>query len=436
MQINFPRMASMLGTTVLIVTAMLTTSAHAVPSFARQTGQECAACHIGAFGPQLTPFGMRFKLGGYVDSDGKSGKIPLSAMVVADYTKYKDDNGDTTSKTGLAEASVFLAGKLADHLGTFTQVTNNGVSHTTSVDQIDLRYTGTLSIADQDALIGVSVNNNPTVQDPFNTLAQWGFPYDTSERVTGPGIDLLSASSAGRVIGVNAYSLINSNFYAEVGLYNTLSPAVQSRMGEGRYPDPDNSPGVPFQSLGNAPYWRLAYMKDMGSMAWNAGIQGFSGTFKDRITTDTNKYNDFAIDGTFQYLGTREHIFTVNGSYVREHTTDATDTGDTSNTTKNLRLNASYHFMNTYGATLGYFKATSEDQMAGNRGFVYQLDWTPWGKETSWNAPYANLRVGLQFIKFNRFVTTTTADDGTQVSSVMDKPGDMNSTRIFVWTAF
>jgi hypothetical protein len=32
-------------------------SAHAVPSFAQQTGQPCAACHVGAFGPQLKQYG-------------------------------------------------------------------------------------------------------------------------------------------------------------------------------------------------------------------------------------------------------------------------------------------------------------------------------------------------------------------------------------------
>jgi hypothetical protein len=36
----------------------------AVPSFARQTGMACAACHT-VF-PELTPFGREFKLNGYV----------------------------------------------------------------------------------------------------------------------------------------------------------------------------------------------------------------------------------------------------------------------------------------------------------------------------------------------------------------------------------
>ena len=40
------------------------TRSWAVPSFARQTGMACAACHT-VF-PELTPFGREFKLNGYV----------------------------------------------------------------------------------------------------------------------------------------------------------------------------------------------------------------------------------------------------------------------------------------------------------------------------------------------------------------------------------
>src|SRR6266550_4322998 len=67
--------------------------AHAVPSFARQTGLECVACHVSW--PELTPLGRQFKLGGYTlmqsvkedrpwfptRSDGPPPKIPLAGMV-------------------------------------------------------------------------------------------------------------------------------------------------------------------------------------------------------------------------------------------------------------------------------------------------------------------------------------------------------------------
>ena len=50
---------------IAIATVPLWSSpAQAVPSFARQTGMSCAACHTVA--PQLTAFGRYFKLHGYV----------------------------------------------------------------------------------------------------------------------------------------------------------------------------------------------------------------------------------------------------------------------------------------------------------------------------------------------------------------------------------
>jgi hypothetical protein len=50
------------GVFVAVALGMLTTPAHAVPSFARQTGLACEACHT-VF-PELTPFGRQFKANG------------------------------------------------------------------------------------------------------------------------------------------------------------------------------------------------------------------------------------------------------------------------------------------------------------------------------------------------------------------------------------
>ena len=41
----------------------------ALPSYARQTGQQCAACHNGF--PELTPYGRQFKLNGYTWTGGR-----------------------------------------------------------------------------------------------------------------------------------------------------------------------------------------------------------------------------------------------------------------------------------------------------------------------------------------------------------------------------
>jgi hypothetical protein len=62
------RTIALLGGATLLALGMATlvgAPARAVPSFAQQTGQPCHSCHVGGFGPQLTPFGRAFKLGGY-----------------------------------------------------------------------------------------------------------------------------------------------------------------------------------------------------------------------------------------------------------------------------------------------------------------------------------------------------------------------------------
>src|ERR1700720_3494858 len=75
----------------------------AVPSFARQTGMTCAACHT--IFPELTPFGREFKLNGYVldnikqvtgiDTSNRSTLSlnsipPISLMALISYTHISD----------------------------------------------------------------------------------------------------------------------------------------------------------------------------------------------------------------------------------------------------------------------------------------------------------------------------------------------------------
>ena len=65
----------------------ISTEVNALPSFARQTGEPCAFCHVQAFGPNLTPNGRNFKLTGYTMAAGENAKlIPLSAMVQGSFT--------------------------------------------------------------------------------------------------------------------------------------------------------------------------------------------------------------------------------------------------------------------------------------------------------------------------------------------------------------
>lgn len=410
--------------------------AHALPSFARQTGQDCIACHIGGFGPQLTPYGIRFKLRGYSDSDGQSGHIPLSAMLRASWTHTRKDQADMPPHYGpndngtLDEASIFLAGKLADQMGAFIQTTYSGVDRVNSLDNVDIRYARTLSVGGKDTTVGVSLNNNPGIQDPFNTLAAWGFPYASSDLAPTPAASpLINGGLAGHVAGLSAYGFWNDSIYAEVGTYRTLSATALNRIG---IPDDAgvlNSPAI---------YWRVGFFNDALKQNWSLGLFGLNAALRpDRSGGPSDRYNDIGVDASYQFLGTRQHIGTVNARYTHERQTRnaAYDAGDATNLKGSLndfQINASYYYNQSWGVTAGHFvtSGSSDATLYGtsgspnSAGYTLQADWTPFGKESSWGAPWANVRLGLQHTIYTKF-------DGAS-----DHAGDNDTSYLFAWLAF
>jgi hypothetical protein len=430
----------------------MSTSALAVPSYARQTGQDCAACHIGSFGPQLTPYGIKFKLGGYTDSDGKSGHIPLSAMLVQSFTHTsKDQSEDAASgfqnnnNLSLQEVSMFVAGRFTDNIGSFAQVTWSEPDRKWSMDNLDLRFVKSMQIADKDTTLGISINNNPSVQDAFNTIAAgFKFPYMSSELAPGPNAStLINGGLETQVIGASAYGFYDNSWYAELGGYQSFSKSLLSDM--------NVDPGDKIK--GTSPYWRLAYFKDLRKQAFSVGLFGMDSHLQPGWAPgSTDKYNDVGIDGSYQFLGTREHVFAVNGSYVHEHRNlDASyDPGivgsHKSGSVDQFNLSGSYHYDKTYGLTLGLFDINgSKDQALYNtgeadagsikgspdsRGYILQADWTPWGKEDSWMAPWANMRLGVQYTGYTKFNGSRNNYDGFGRDA-----SDNNTLFGFVWFA-
>jgi len=436
---------------ILCVTALLGLSAsvaNAVPSYARQTGSDCVSCHVGGYGPQLTPYGMNFKLGGYTDTDGKDMKIPLSAMLVANWTRTSKDVAEadkleyfgTNNNAAVQEVSLFLAGRMTDNIGTFIQSTYSGVEKKWALDQVDMRFARSLKLGDKDATLGLSLNNNPTLTDPFNTLAQWRFPYVSSDFNAGFGPTPLMENLGGSVAGANAYMLFDKNFYAELGLYDTLSTTGLNMINAGD--------AGKFKGVGT--YWRLAYVKDMKRDNFNIGLVGFNAKVQpDRSDLGTaNDYRDLGIDAAYQFLGNREHIFTLNTSYMKEWQTlnytynNLAEADNLKNNLNQFRLAGSYHFNQTWGATAGIFetRGSTDSLLYGSSlsgrpntsGYILQGDLTPWGKEDSWGAPFANVRLGVQYTGYNRFMggSSYTDADGNE-----RRASDNNTLMLFLWTS-
>lgn len=176
-------------------------------------GMTCAACHT-VF-PELTPFGREFKLNGYVLDNmkqvtgidtanrqtlGLNSIPPISLMMQVSYTHTGAPLPDSAITGALAtdgdllfpqQVSLFYAGKIADGLGAFVQLTYDGLEDHFGFDNMDIRYVHHFSFGgandnSHEVLVGVTLNNNPTVQDVWNTTPAWGFPYSGSSVAPSP----------------------------------------------------------------------------------------------------------------------------------------------------------------------------------------------------------------------------------------------------------
>lgn len=423
-------------------------TAEAVPSYAVQTGQACTACHVGGFGPQLTPFGRQFKLEGYTLRGTQDFVVPLSAMAVASFVHTSADQSPPVPHYGpndnvtLDQANVFVAGGFGDHFGSFAQFTYDGVGRSFAWDNLDLRATDHEKILGQNALLGLSLNNNPGVQDPWNTMAAWGFPYTDSDLSPAPAAGtVISGALAQSVLGVNAYAWWNSELYTEAGFYWTPGRGFLRAMGV----DASEGGGV---LAGAAPYFRIAYEKQFGDQNFDVGAFLFLPSLYpggDRSTGTSDHYTDLGVDASYQFLGSNEHIFQVNAIYTHEaQSLNASSLLGLSNphdTLNDFRADLSYYWHNILGFTVGYFDtwgssdallyASNSTFKPDSTGFIFQIDATPFGGDSAPLGPRVNIRVGVQYRLFTEFNGASSNYDGLGHNA-----SDNNTLRVFTWFVF
>src|SRR5215470_12586360 len=192
----------------LVAWLLAGSNARAVPAFADQTGLHCVQCHVGAFGPQLTPVGRAFKLGGYTLRTNWSA-VPVALMAIGSFVNTQEKQPTPPAKNFarndnavLDQLSLFLAGGVGDHFGGFSQFTYDGVGKSFGWDNLDLRVVSTTKLFGGDTIYGLSLNNNPGVQDVWATLPAWGFPFTSSTLAPTPAVaPLLDGAFAQNVLG-------------------------------------------------------------------------------------------------------------------------------------------------------------------------------------------------------------------------------------------
>jgi hypothetical protein len=445
------RMARSAVLLALVSAGLLLTSlpVNAVPSFARQTGLSCEACHT-VF-PELTHFGRMFKANAYILTSlpqvqgvtpEKEQRLelnqlpPLSIMVLLSNTTLDKGIPDgtglhATGQNGTVsfpqQISLFYAGKIAPQLGVFGQLTYSNTAGTIQIDNTDLRFADLVVLPNEKPLIyGLSLNNNPTLTDLWNGTPAFTFPYQTSNATVSPlartAIDGMFAQS---VAGLNSYLLWNESAYAEFGVYRSAKQGFTNHITGSAGPLDGTASNV---IQGVAPYWRVAYEQQWDKHSLEIG--GYGGTFKllpgggSALQGPTNRFQDIAEDVQYQFLGDT-HIFSMAATHIHEkQTLDASFAAGTSANQKDhlttSRLAATYFYRRKWGGTASYFSTTgsvdpnlygigsspgvttSANGSPDTRGWIVEGDYLPW----------LNVKLSVQYTSYAKFNGGSSNYDG------------------------
>ena len=419
---------------VIIVSILSPSISIALPSYARQTGLSCTACHFSF--PELNSFGRQFKMNGYVltgmktiDAMDDSSQVtrlklltalPLSVMVQSSFTHISKDvpGVQNNSVTLPQQLSVFYAGQVTPHIGTFIQMTYDG--HTFGMDNADIRYTNQAKIGTQNMVYGLTLNNNPAVQDVWNTSPAWRFPSAGSDAAKNPSKSTIMENLGTQVAGLGAYTLFNNLIFAELTLYRS------EQQGAANPADATSTMVI----KGVAPYWRLALQHQWSDYYFELGTFGIApNLYSEGISGKMNKITDVGFDFQFEKrlsIG----AFTLHSSLINE--TEVRDTSSTENIKLNFnsfKIDGNLYLKNGLGATLGYFNTSgsvdenvaSTTNKPNSDGFIAQIEYLPW----------YNTKFALQYVSYNKFDGSKSNYDGAGRSAANN-----NTLYLLVWLNF
>ena len=405
---------------VVLVGFSLTPAAHAVPSYARELRVPCAACHT-AF-PQLNAFGRQFKLNGYMLGNAPAGSQPngvvdslppLSVMLQTAYTSLQHALPDSQNNNGQLpqEASMFVAGRIAPGLGSFVQLTYSQADGEIGMDNAELRYARQGKLRGKPVKYGALLNNNPTMEDPWNSMPAWGFPWaapDTGpEPVTSPLID---GGLAQDVLGIGGYASFDGKLYTAMMLYR--SAHIGSNTADGGSENTIDNAAV---------YWRIAWQFFKGSRSLEVGGYGLNANLVPAgVVGPTDGYHDAAVDAEYeQTIGTRTLV--AHGTYIdeREDLTASALAGDAGVADYNQRLLKLD--VGLYGPKLAYVLGhrRGHGDLDTARFGPEAVDGTANGKPNSeaWIAeivfsPWQNVQLRAQYTAYTKFNGASSNYDG------------------------
>ncbi len=430
--------------------------ANALPSFARQTGQPCAACHTAY--PELTPFGRRFKIGGYTMQGGDWQGPPIAAMYMPGFTHTNSAFDPGAQPPGLRtndnlasqQVSGFVAGRLFGNVGSFIQITADPTYGGVSLDASEVRYADTFKLFNKDTIWGITVNNTPTVDDPWNTTPSWGWPQisSTIAPAFGPPSTRIEDGYTGVVGGAGAYLFWNDMLYADLTLYKGLSVPALRIAGTG------DSGSDAMTNV--APYWRLAIEPHWGPHYLMVGTFGMYGQITPgrQYGYGTDNFLDVGFDSQYQYDGDQYSVTVKLSDIIEWQKLNATyalgGSTNVDNTLNSFKANASFVWDHTYSVGLGYFNVSgsndcilyglcgaglSANSSPNGDGLILDVAYLPFSHGSPFPYSTWNARIGVQFTQYLHIFGGTNNFDGSYLGGTHNAAGN-NSVFLYAWLAF
>ena len=114
--------------------------------------------------------------------------LPLSAFFETSMTGTKVPQPGTQNWNFQfpQDISLFLAGAWTYHVGSFLQVTYEVQDDHFTMDNTDIRYANKTTVSGKELDYGLTLNNNPTLEDLWNSTPAWGYPFIATERCSRP----------------------------------------------------------------------------------------------------------------------------------------------------------------------------------------------------------------------------------------------------------
>ena len=413
--------------------------AYAIPSFSAQTGQPCSACHVGAFGPQLKPYGRDFKLGGYTASDRPDDNIVdnwYERFTTSIWSSFNRTNKDMPPSPGgvgygpnnnfsFDQGAVYFGGRITPHIGAIQEVSYDGAERGVFWDALDLRYSHDGEMFGEDATYGVTLGNQLGNTSVWNSTPPNAFPYNVSRIISTPQGSLIDDTLNGQIIGPGAFLMWNNLIYADASVYFPLSHNFDQAVG--------NTQGDKYVSP--IPFWHLALQKEFDHHEQYAQIGTFGAVAdrqpgNDQSTGQRDHITDIAAEANYQWMADMHNMLSLHATYIHENQDLKASSvlfGTNDNNHLNIfRADATYTIDDTWVPSIQFFKvtgskdanlyngATTDSYITSNTdsgspnsaGFTFDLGYVPFGKPDS-SVYWGNMRIAAQYTAYTEYNGTT-----------------------------